>query len=81
MDKTPALSTPSQDRRVLDHAASEPESPKSGVTRYDRELERLATSRTMIADQDPINRAIRENPTRAMLVAGGIGFVMALLVR
>lgn len=81
MDEKEALSAPSRDRRVLDHAASEPESPRSGVTRYDRELGRLAASQAAFEDPDPVNRAIRENPTRAMLVAGGIGFVMALLVR
>ena len=34
------ISAPSTDRRVLDHAASEPESPKQERTSYDRELER-----------------------------------------
>lgn len=81
MEEREALSAPSQDRRVLDHAANEPESPAGRRTSYDRELEWIAASRTAFADSDPINRAIRENPTRAMLVAGGIGFVMALLVR
>jgi hypothetical protein len=81
MEQRETLSAPSQERRVLDHAANEPESPKGQGTRYDRELERVTRARTYFDDPDPINRAIRQNPTRAMLIAAGIGFVVALLVR
>lgn len=77
-----AISAPSPDRRVLDHAANEPESPKPGwPTSYDRELERVTRARAFHDDHDPINAAIRRDPTRAMFVAAGIGFVGALLLR
>ena len=75
------LSAPSTDRRVLDHSANEPESPKAGRTSYDRELERVTRARTYFDDDDPVNAAIRREPTRAMFIAAGIGFVFALLVR
>ena len=75
------ISAPSTDRRVLDHAANEPESPKQERTSYDRELERVTRARTYFDDHDPINAAIRRDPTRAMFVAAGIGFVFALLMR
>lgn len=81
MEGKEAVSTPSQDRRVLDHAASEPETPRGSRTTYDRELERVTRARTYFDDHDPINKAIRGNPIRAMLAAAGIGFVFALLVR
>ncbi len=74
------LSAPSTDRRVLDHAANEPESPKAGGSNYDRERERMSRAAAS-GDYDPVNLAIRREPTRAMFVAAGIGFVMALLVR
>jgi len=79
MDAT--ISAPSTDRRVLDHAANEPESPKRERTSYDRELERVTQARTYFDDHDPINAAIRRDPTRAMFVAAGIGFVLALMTR
>ena len=75
------ISAPSTDRRVLDHAANEPESPKQERTSNDRELERVTRARTYFDDHDPINAAIRRDPTRAMFVAAGIGFVFALLMR
>ena len=75
------ISAPSLDRRVLDHAANEPESPKLKGTAYDRELERVTQVRTYFDDHDPINAAIRRSPTRAMFVAAGVGFVFALLTR
>lgn len=75
------ISAPSPERRVLDHAASEPESPKSSGTAYDRELERITRARAYFDDHDPVNAAIRRDPTRAMFVAAGIGFVGALLLR
>ena len=75
------LSAPSPQRRVLDHAANEPESPRRTGTSYERELERVTRARTYFDDHDPINRAIRRDPTRAMLIAAGVGFVFALLVR
>lgn len=79
MDAT--ISAPSTDRRVLDHAANEPESPKRERTSYDRELERVTQARTYFDGHDPINAAIRRDPTRAMFVAAGIGFVLALMTR
>lgn len=79
MDVT--MSAPSTDRRVLDHAASEPASPKLEGTAYDRELERVTQARTYFDDHDPINAAIRRDPTRAMFVAAGVGFVLALMTR
>ncbi|MTD93538.1 hypothetical protein GIW81_04220 [Hyphomicrobium sp. xq] len=75
------LSAPSAERRVLDHAANEPESPRRTGTSYDYELERVTRARTYFDDHDPINRAIRRDPTRSMLIAAGVGFVFALLVR
>ena len=75
------ISAPSTDRRVLDHAASEPESPKTRGTRYDRELQRVTQARTYFDDHDPINAAIRRTPTRAMFISAGIGFVFALMLR
>jgi ElaB/YqjD/DUF883 family membrane-anchored ribosome-binding protein len=67
---------------VIDHAANDPESPKEGrKSTYDRELERTTRARAYFEDHDPVNSAIRNNPTRSMLVAGGVGFVLALLVR
>ena len=75
------LSAPSAQRRVLDHAASEPESPRRTGTSYDDELERVTRAQTDFDDHDPINRAIRRDPTRSMLIAAGVGFVFALLVR
>jgi hypothetical protein len=75
------LSAPSPQRRVLDHAANEPESPRRTGTSYERELERVTRARTYFDDHDPINRAIRRDPTRSMLIAAGVGFVFALLVR
>lgn len=77
----PGLSAPSQDRRVLDHAANEPQSPKTQGTAYDKERERISRALHYYDDEDPVNAAIRRNPTRAMFVATGIGFVIALLVR
>jgi hypothetical protein len=77
-----SISTPSAERNVIDHAANEPESPKDGSkSTYDRELERTTRARAYFEDHDPVNSAIRSNPTRSMLVAGGVGFVLALLVR
>lgn len=81
MAEREALSAPSPDRRVLDHAANEPETPRATGTNYERELGRVTAARAYFEDHDPVNRAIRESPTRAMLIASGIGFVMALLVR
>lgn len=75
------LSSPSSQRRVLDHAANEPESPRRSGTSYERELERVTRGRTYFDDHDPVNRAIRRDPTRSMLIAAGVGFVFALLVR
>jgi hypothetical protein len=75
------ISAPSPQSRVLDHAANEPETPRRPDTSYDRELERVTRARTYFDDHDPINRAIRRDPTRSMLVAAGVGFVFALLVR
>ena len=77
----PTISAPSTDRRVLDHAANEPEGPKRERTSYDRELERATQARAYFEDHDPINAAIRRDPTRAMFVAAGIGFVLALMTR
>jgi hypothetical protein len=79
----PSISAPSAERSVIDHAANEPESPKADgpKTNYDRELERTTRARTYFEDHDPINAAIRRDPTRSMLVAGGVGFILALLVR
>lgn len=79
MDAT--ISAPSTDRRVLDHSGNEPESPKQERTSYDRELERVTQARTYFDDHDPINVAIRRDPTRAMFLAAGIGFVLALMMR
>ena len=45
------------------------------------ELERVTRARTYFDDHDPINRAIRRDPTRSMLIAAGVGFMFALLVR
>jgi hypothetical protein len=77
------ISTPSGNRGVIDHAANEPESPRSsgGKSNYDHELERITRARTYFDDHDPINAAIRRAPTHSMMVAAGIGFVVALLVR
>ena len=75
------ISAPSGDRRVIDHAANEPEAPKRQHTSYNRELERVTQARAYFDDHDPVQAAIRRNPTGAMLTAVGIGFVMALLVR
>jgi hypothetical protein len=69
------------DRRVLDHAASEPDTATSTNTSYQREMERLARARTHVEDHDPVNAAIRREPVRAMFIAAGIGFVSALLMR
>jgi hypothetical protein len=79
----PSISAPSAERSVIDHAANEPESPKADgpETNYDRELERTTRARTYFEDHDPINAAIRRDPTRSMLVAGAVGFILALLVR
>jgi ElaB/YqjD/DUF883 family membrane-anchored ribosome-binding protein len=79
MDET--ISAPSTDRRVLDHAANEPESPKRERTSYDRELERVTQARTYFNDHDPVNAAIRQNPTSAVFVAAGVGFVLALMTK
>lgn len=78
-----SISTPSTERNVIDHAANEPESPKADGRKsgYDRELERTTRARTYFDDHDPVNAAIRRDPTRAMLVAAGVGFILALLVR
>ena len=77
-----AISAPSTDQRVIDHSANEPESPKSDrPTNYDRELERVTRARAYYDDHDPVNAAIRRDPTRAMFVAAGIGFIGALLIR
>ena len=77
-----AISAPSTDRRVIDHSANEPESPKSDrPSSYDRELERVTRARAYYDDHDPINAAIRREPTRAMFVAAGIGFIGVLLIR
>ena len=77
------ISAPSKERSVVDHAANEPESPKADgrKTSYDRELERTTRARTYFDDHDPINAAIRRDPIRSMLVAAGVGFILALLVR
>jgi hypothetical protein len=75
------ISAPSVDRRVIDHAANEPEAPKQQRTSYDRELERVTQARPYFDDHDPVNAAIRREPTRAMFVAAGIGFIGALLIR
>lgn len=75
------LSTPSSSRTILDHAAVGPQTPKSTDTNYQHELERVTRARTYFDDHDPVNRAIRQSPTKAMLVAAGIGLVAALLVR
>ena len=75
------ISAPSVDRRVIDHAANEPEAPKQQRTSYDRELERVTQARPYFDDTDPIQAAIRRNPTGAMLTAAGIGFVLSLLTR
>ena len=75
------ISAPLTDRRVLGHAASEPESPKAQGTRYDRELERVTQARTYFDDHDPINAAIRRAPARAMFISAGIGFAFALMLR
>ena len=83
LNMQPSISAPSAERSVIDHAANEPESPKAdgSKTSYDRELERTTRARAYFADEDPINAAIRRDPTRSMLVAGGVGFILALLVR
>jgi len=78
-----SISAPSTDPRVLDHAANEPESPKSTgrKTSFDHELERITRARAYFDDHDPMNAVIRRDPTRAMFIAAGIGFVFALLLR
>ncbi len=84
---TESLSAPSPASRVIDHAANEPESAsasgaKTGSkTSYERELERVTRTRTYFDDHDPVNAAIRRAPTRSVLIAAGVGFVFALLVR
>jgi len=80
---TENLSAPSPASRVIDHAANEPESASAsgGKTSYDRELERVTRTRTYFDDHDPVNAAIRRAPTRSVLLAAGIGFVLAFLVR
>ena len=80
---TESLSAPSPASRVIDHAANEPESASaSGAkTSYERELERVARTQTYFSDHDPVNAAIRGAPTRSVLIAAGVGFVLALLVR
>jgi hypothetical protein len=75
------ISAPSVDRRVIDHSANEPEAPKRQHTTYDQELERVTQARPYFDDHDPVQAAIRRNPTGALLTAAGIGFVMALIVR
>ena len=79
----PSISAPSTDGSVIDHASNEPKSPKAGTpkTSHDRELERTTRARPYFEDHDPINAAIRRDPTRSMLVACGVGFILALLVR
>ena len=47
------ISAPSGDRRVIDHAANEPEAPKRQHTSYDRELERVTQARAYFDDHDP----------------------------
>lgn len=74
------------DRHVIDHAASEPESATSADTSYERELARLARSRAAARhedsiDGDPVNAAIRRAPARAMLIAAGVGFAVAVFMR
>jgi hypothetical protein len=83
LNMQPSISAPSAERSVIDHAANEPESPKADgpKTNYDRELERTTRARTYFEDHDPINAAIRRDPNPSMLVAGGVGFILALLVR
>lgn len=75
------LSTPSSSRTILDHKATDPQTARSTETSYERELERVTRARAYFDDHDPVNRAIRQSPTRAMAVAAGIGFIAALLVR
>jgi len=41
----------------------------------------VTRARAYFEDEDPINAAIRRDPTRSMLIAAGIGFVAALLMR
>lgn len=77
-----AISAPSTDQRVLDHSANEPESAESDrPSSCDTELERVTRARAYYDDRDPINAAIRRDPTRAMFIAAGIGFIGALLIR
>jgi hypothetical protein len=81
MDPSLAPGPVATDRRILDHAGTEPETARSANTPYQRELERLAQARSYVEDHDPVNAAIRREPVRAMFIAAGIGFVAALLVR
>lgn len=73
------LSSPSSARTVLDHTASDPQAAR--LREAAAELERVTRSRAYFDDTDPVNRAIRQSPTRAMFVAAGVGFVLALLTR
>ena len=41
----------------------------------------MARTQTYCNDHDPVNAAIRRAPTRSVLIAAGVGFVFALLVR
>ena len=81
METTLAPGPIATDRRVMDHAGSEPETPRLPNTSYDRELERVTRARAYYDDTDPVNAAIRRAPTQAMLIAAGIGFAAALLMR
>jgi hypothetical protein len=76
------ISAPSADRRVIDHSANEPESPKPDhPSTYDRELERITRARAYFDDHSLFNAAIRKGPTGAMFAAAAIGFIGALIVR
>jgi len=77
----PELSKPADTRPVMEHAANEPESPKGSNARYERERARIDRARSYFEDTDAVNAAIREEPAKAMFIAAGIGFVLALLMR
>ena len=78
-----STSARSAERSAIDHAGNQPESPKADAhqTSDDREFERTTRARTYFEDHDPINAAIRCDPTRSMVVAAGVGFLLALLAR
>jgi hypothetical protein len=81
MDASLATGPVATDRRILDHAASEPETATSLNTSYQRELAQLERARNYVEDRDPVHAAIRGQPVQAMFIAAGVGFVLALLVR